>query len=631
MKIIKFKFYRSGIALLLFLFTIQGWAQFDTLARDDEPVIMTADQFAIFNDIAFDQLFLYAYEQSTDSWSQIPFQFDDVDDQERYFAENNQILDDHDEVVFMARDAGDLSPVSSWIADIDSRNYNRYQIQITDGTDPSSSAWVYLYRSQTLTYSADDLVSYNGTTNQITTDNYQLGFNAFGTLNDLMVTATGGGNGADIIDREKLRSDGQYNSYAYTFTEEDMTLENTNTKDGTVRVIREIDVSFSLFDAEAEKDITERYYDRMSVTGGSYGRLYTNYGITYLRQSLDLNSNANGMTFYATNNSGSGNTIDGSNDAVDTSLPVPGTPVWSMVTGAPASIVQLVNLPNLGTDQSLYYHDDNISHNSGDGMPETGDNAPNYESWGDLGISFSSSSPMSGLYEIGYTRFFMPANQSVNDAQQLLTYYENPLITQAILLDPYPVELSSFRGQALNNSIELQWITRSETENYGYYIYRSEQKDGRYERITIKVIPGAGDSDSEHTYRFVDYNVEPGKTYYYKLVDIDFTGKMTFHDPIEVEYAVPGTYELKQNYPNPFNPTTTIDFSIEKEGYATIEIYNLNGKKINTLLAENVLSGNHSIAWNGTDDHGNLAPSGVYFCILKINQFQKSIKMTLLK
>ncbi len=628
----KYPFIFICLVLFSILYTYQAAAQFDNLDRDIEAITMTADQFPIFNGVPFDQLFLYAFDKSTNSWTQIPFQFDDVDDQEHYFAETDQILDDYDELTFMARDAGDSSTVAGWITDISSQGYNRYEIKITDSIDPSRSAWVYLYRSSTLTYVADDLLSYNNTTNQITSSYYQLGLNSDGTLNDLLITAAGGGNGIDIIDREKIRSSGQYNTYSYTFTEEDMTLNNVQIKDGTVRVLRQVDISFSLFDQAAEKDITEKYYDRFSITGGSYGHILADYGIHYLRQSLDLNSNAGAMTFYGTNNAVTGATIDGINDAVDTSLPAPGTSVWSMVTGTPGSIIQLVNLPDLGTTQSLYYHDDNSSHNSGDGMPETGDNAPNYESWGDIGVSFeNASSPITGLYEIGYTRFFMPANQPVTTAGEMAAFYDNPMSTDVTLMEPYPVELSSFTATVLNNAIALQWTTRSETENYGYYIYRSDELNGRYERITIQIIQGAGDSDSEHTYEFIDYDVEPGETYYYKLADINFAGELTFHQAIRADYAVPDDYELRQNYPNPFNPSTTIEFSLKEPGFASIVIYNLKGEKIKTLRSEPLSGGSYRIEWNGVNDMGTPVPSGIYFCRLVINNFQKSIKMTLMK
>ena len=86
------------------------------------------------------------------------------------------------------------------------------------------------------------------------------------------------------------------------------------------------------------------------------------------------------------------------------------------------------------------------------------------------------------------------------------------------------------------------------------------------------------------------------------------------------------------NYPNPFNPTTIISFklvSAAKEN-AKIEIYNLKGQKVKTLLNRKLAAGNHRVVWNGDDDNGKPVGSGVYFYKLKIDDILKSVKKCLL-
>ena len=83
---------------------------------------------------------------------------------------------------------------------------------------------------------------------------------------------------------------------------------------------------------------------------------------------------------------------------------------------------------------------------------------------------------------------------------------------------------------------------------------------------------------------------------------------------------------LAQNAPNPFNPTTTINFSLAKAGDTTVEIFNVAGQKIDTVVNEYKESGPHSVVW-----HASQFSAGVYFCTAKSSSHSKTIKMTLVK
>lgn len=88
---------------------------------------------------------------------------------------------------------------------------------------------------------------------------------------------------------------------------------------------------------------------------------------------------------------------------------------------------------------------------------------------------------------------------------------------------------------------------------------------------------------------------------------------------------------LEGNYPNPFNPTTTISFALAENGIVNLEIYNLRGQKIKTLLNETRSRGKHSIAWNGNDDNENPVSSGIYFYKMKTKFSEQTKKMILMK
>ena len=93
----------------------------------------------------------------------------------------------------------------------------------------------------------------------------------------------------------------------------------------------------------------------------------------------------------------------------------------------------------------------------------------------------------------------------------------------------------------------------------------------------------------------------------------------------------PDNYDLIQNYPNPFNPSTTISFSLPTEDNVTINIYDISGKLINTLLDDKMSSGYHNVSWNGKDFNGLDVSSGVYVYTLYTNQVTLSDKMMLMK
>ena len=93
----------------------------------------------------------------------------------------------------------------------------------------------------------------------------------------------------------------------------------------------------------------------------------------------------------------------------------------------------------------------------------------------------------------------------------------------------------------------------------------------------------------------------------------------------------PLTLNLLQNYPNPFNPETTIAFNVPNSGLVKLEVYNLKGQKVKTLLNDNLSSGKHSVVWNGRDNNNKHVASGVYFYRLKSGVNSQTNKMILMK
>jgi hypothetical protein len=95
--------------------------------------------------------------------------------------------------------------------------------------------------------------------------------------------------------------------------------------------------------------------------------------------------------------------------------------------------------------------------------------------------------------------------------------------------------------------------------------------------------------------------------------------------------GMPAEYALGQNYPNPFNPTTNIRFSLPTESHVKLEVYDITGALVKTILNEAVRAGNKEVAWDGLNNAGAKVASGMYLYRLEAGNFVSARKMLLLK
>jgi len=97
------------------------------------------------------------------------------------------------------------------------------------------------------------------------------------------------------------------------------------------------------------------------------------------------------------------------------------------------------------------------------------------------------------------------------------------------------------------------------------------------------------------------------------------------------EESKPTTFNLSQNYPNPFNPVTNFKFSLPQASHVKIEIFNILGQKVKTLVDEDMKAGSFVVDWNGKDQRGVEASSGIYFYRIVAGDFSSVKRMVLLK
>jgi hypothetical protein len=95
--------------------------------------------------------------------------------------------------------------------------------------------------------------------------------------------------------------------------------------------------------------------------------------------------------------------------------------------------------------------------------------------------------------------------------------------------------------------------------------------------------------------------------------------------------ALPQGFRLYSNYPNPFNPTTTISYDLPATGNVTVEVYNLLGRRVSTVVSGVQEAGHHTVEWSGKDDSGAEVASGIYIYRIVTDDYQASRKMMLVK
>lgn len=95
--------------------------------------------------------------------------------------------------------------------------------------------------------------------------------------------------------------------------------------------------------------------------------------------------------------------------------------------------------------------------------------------------------------------------------------------------------------------------------------------------------------------------------------------------------GIPQRYELYQNYPNPFNPQTQLRYDLPASGQVELSVYNVLGQRVRVLVDQMQEAGRKSVIWDGKDGSGHEVASGIYFYKIKAENYQKTMKMVLLK
>jgi len=193
----------------------------------------------------------------------------------------------------------------------------------------------------------------------------------------------------------------------------------------------------------------------------------------------------------------------------------------------------------------------------------------------------------------------------------------------------------------LNGVGELSFWARSYNDAYGLEKFNVGVSTTGTQPEDFTIISGstpvsAPTEWTEYNYILSDYADDSvyiaiqcvsSDVYVFMVDDVRVWGLYEATDPV-----VPAlNTALHPNYPNPFNPETTISYSLEHSGNVKIEVYNVKGQLVRTLINEAQNAGKHSAVWNGRDDHNRSVASGIYYYRLTAGSFTSTKKMVLMK
>ena len=221
------------------------------------------------------------------------------------------------------------------------------------------------------------------------------------------------------------------------------------------------------------------------------------------------------------------------------------------------------------------------------------------------------------------------SNPGVNASQ-------TPITSSSTFADPInaplPIQLASFGVSVVrDNDVEVTWKTVSETNNYGFEIYRrrasGNSKADSSLSLKIAFVKGHGTTLAPQSYSLTDKSVGFGK-YFYQVKQVDLDGNSKVYPESDVTVgAGPGKFVLAQNYPNPFNPNTVIEFAVPQNGLATMKLYDVLGQEVATLFYGDAETGKiYSSLFNAS----NFA-SGVYFYTLRSAGKAETKRMIVMK
>jgi hypothetical protein len=220
-----------------------------------------------------------------------------------------------------------------------------------------------------------------------------------------------------------------------------------------------------------------------------------------------------------------------------------------------------------------------------------------------------------------------------------------PSLSNIIEYEESIPSIANLEAEVIGNDVHLSWeIQRQGQSNRVTWTERANRDQGSGSpcnrallgfRITRN---GPVIADGIMKTSFIDEDLEPDE-YLYSVIGLFTNGSTNMLYETAIVYTgiddndplVPLITELLGNSPNPFNPDTVISYSLETEGPVMLEIFNIRGQLVKTMVNEHQPAGRYSVVWKGKDEAGRSAGSGIYFYRMTTASYRAAKKMIMLK
>ncbi|MBL0177026.1 MAG: T9SS type A sorting domain-containing protein [Ignavibacteria bacterium] len=306
---------------------------------------------------------------------------------------------------------------------------------------------------------------------------------------------------------------------------------------------------------------------------------------------------------------------------------VSGLPIASITWGAAGTVPNAIDLrfypgtnppaPLQGNFGNGYV---NITATGGSGY--TYDIVFGYEP-GQLGTISSESNIRLAKRDAGIWRAFTDSS-TVNTTTRTVTMTNLAYFSDFALTDvtaPLPVQLVSFTASRKGSAVDLAWKTASELNSLRFAIERRASANDAWTEIGS--VQAQGSVDRPTAYSFIDAKLPKADELFYRLRKIDRDGSFDYSNVLRVAMNADG-FQVFANYPNPFNPGTTISFAIPSEQSVTVQVYDITGRLVETLVDGTMPAGVHSATFFSRD-----LPSGMYRYVVLAGGQMKSGTMIL--
>jgi uncharacterized membrane protein len=204
-----------------------------------------------------------------------------------------------------------------------------------------------------------------------------------------------------------------------------------------------------------------------------------------------------------------------------------------------------------------------------------------------------------------------PPTNLVVDSDTALFEWEAPAVIANILSSAEP---------SLGDVRSIRTESRQELVEYDVYL------DGTYKGTTEET-QFQFDTDELVT----DESYVAGVVAVYDVGESDMATVEFTYTGVSADDPIIAATELGRNYPNPFNPATTIAFSLKEAGQVTINVYDIRGSLVRTLVDSYLDAAHHTVVWDGMDNRGRNVSSGVYFYRMVTEEYTETRKMIMMK